>query len=213
MSFQTPITIKEAIDNIENSDYFLPAIQREFEWSSDRIEWIFDSLMQGYPISSFLFWSVEGESVSDYRFYKFLHEYRERFKIHNETANVEGKSNFVAILDGQQRLDSSHETGVVRWMKPGAKQFQIEYLAGKGYEPDFVVETGSEKFIVEVKAKNEMTDEIVLAKARAACEWVGYANNHADENGGKKWSYALIPHDEIKESSTLAGLIATFRRV
>lgn len=109
-------------------------------------------------------------------------------------------------------VDSSHETGVIRWMKPGAKQFQIEYLAGKGYEPDFVVETGTEKFIVEVKAKNEMTDEIVLAKARAACEWVGYANNHADENGGKKWSYALIPHDEIKESSTLAGLIATFRR-
>lgn len=106
MSFQTPITIKEAIDNIENSHYFLPAIQREFEWSSDKIEWIFDSLMQGYPISSFLFWSVEGESVSDYRFYKFLREYRERFKIHNETANVEGKNNFVAILDGQQRLTS-----------------------------------------------------------------------------------------------------------
>jgi len=106
MSFQTPITIKEAIDNIENSDYFLPAIQREFEWSSKRIEWIFDSLMQGYPISSFLFWSVEGQSVSDYRFYKFLHEYRERYKTHNETANVEGKNNFIAVLDGQQRLTS-----------------------------------------------------------------------------------------------------------
>jgi type III restriction enzyme len=93
-------------------------------------------------------------------------------------------------------------------MKPGAKQFQIEYMAGKGYEPDFVVETKTEKLIVEVKARNEMTDEIVLAKARAACEWVGHANTHAEENDGKNWVYALIPHDEIKESSTLAGLMA-----
>lgn len=105
-------------------------------------------------------------------------------------------------------IDSAHEANVIRWMKPGAKQFQIEYLAGKSYEPDFVVETKTEQLIVEVKARNEMTDEIVLAKARAACEWVGHANTHAEENAGKQWMYALIPHDEIKESSTLAGLMA-----
>lgn len=110
-------------------------------------------------------------------------------------------------------IDSEHETCVKRWMKPGAKQFQIEYLAGKGYEPDFVVETDTEKLIVEVKAKNEMTDEIVLAKSRAACQWVEYANIHSEENGGKKWLYALVPHDEIKESSTLAGLMAAFGRL
>ncbi len=90
-------------------------------------------------------------------------------------------------------------------MKPGAKQFQIEYLADKGYEPDFVVETETEKLIVEVKARKDMIDEIVLAKAKAACEWVGHANEHEDENGGKKWVYALVPHDDIKESSTLVG--------
>ena len=107
-------------------------------------------------------------------------------------------------------VDSDHETNVVRWMKPGAKQFQIEYLSGRGYEPDFVVETKTEKLIVEVKARKEMTDEIVLAKARAACQWVEYANTHAEENNGKRWLYALIPHDEIKESSTLSGLMATY---
>ncbi len=107
-------------------------------------------------------------------------------------------------------IDSDHETSVTRWMKPGPKQFQIDYLAGRGYEPDFVVETDTEKLIVEVKAKNEMTDEVVLAKARAACEWVEHANTHAEENGGKKWLYALVPHDEIKESSTLAGLMAAY---
>lgn len=108
-------------------------------------------------------------------------------------------------------VDADHETSVMRWMKPGAKQFQIEYLAGRGYEPDFVVETEAEKLIVEVKARNEMTNEIVLAKARAAGEWVGHANAHAAENSGKPWVYALVPHDEIKESSTLAGLMAAHR--
>lgn len=109
-------------------------------------------------------------------------------------------------------IDSNHETNVIRWMKPGAKQFQIEYLAGKGYEPDFVVETDTEKLIVEVKARKDMTDDIVLAKAKAACEWVEHANEHADENGGKKWVYALVPHDDIKESSTLVGLMVAHRR-
>ncbi len=108
-------------------------------------------------------------------------------------------------------IDSDHEPSVVRWMKPGPQQFQIEYLAGKGYEPDFVVETREQKLIVEVKARNEMKDEIVLAKARAASQWVEHANAHAAENGGKAWAYALIPHDEIMESSTLSGLIAAHR--
>ncbi len=110
-------------------------------------------------------------------------------------------------------IDSDHEPSVIRWMKPGAKQFQIEYLSGKGYEPDFVVETDKEKLIVEVKARKDMTDEIVLAKARAAYEWVKHANDHAKGNGGKLWRYALVPDDEIRENSTLVGLIAAYGRV
>ncbi|HIG23695.1 DEAD/DEAH box helicase family protein [Henriciella sp.] len=109
-------------------------------------------------------------------------------------------------------IDSDHEPSVIRWMKPGAKQFQIEYLSGKGYEPDFVVETDKEKLIVEVKARKDMTDEVVMAKARAACEWVKHANDHAQENGGKLWQYALVPDDEIRENSTLAGLMSAHGR-
>lgn len=106
MSFQTPITIAEAVDNVHNSSFLLPAIQREFVWSSSKIEWLFDSLMRNYPISSFLFWSVEGDTVNGYRFYKFINEYRERYKTHNEEISTEGISSFSAILDGQQRLTS-----------------------------------------------------------------------------------------------------------
>lgn len=106
MSFQTPITIAEALNNIEQRRYLLPAIQREFVWPPQKIEWLFDSLMRGYPISSFLFWNVEDICKSGYKFYEFIREFRDRFKIHNEEANVKGISDFKAVLDGQQRLTS-----------------------------------------------------------------------------------------------------------
>lgn len=108
-------------------------------------------------------------------------------------------------------VDSLNEPSVLRWMKPGVKQFQIEYASGQSYEPDFVVETTTDKLIVEIKAANELTDPIVQAKARAATKWVGYANHHAQENGGKAWAYALVPHDAVLPSATLDGLVARYR--
>ena len=32
--------------------------------------------------------------------------------------------------------------------------------------------------------------------------------DHANENGGKPWHYLLIPHDQIQDQMTLAGLAA-----
>src|SRR6266851_2392328 len=99
---------------------------------------------------------------------------------------------------------------VLRWVKPARKQFMIEYLRGERYEPDFVVETLTEKLIAEVKARNEMDDPEVQAKATAARTWVGYANEHAIAVGGKPWRYMLLPHDAILASSTLSGLVKSF---
>jgi type III restriction enzyme len=105
-------------------------------------------------------------------------------------------------------IDSNNEADVLRWMKPGAGQFRIEYANGQSYEPDFVVETRSQKLIVEIKAANEMDDPIVKAKTRAATKWADRANDHAHENGGKPWAYVLVPHDVVLPSATLKGLLA-----
>lgn len=106
MSFQTPITIASALEKIDQNQYLLPAIQREFEWEHTRIEWLFDSIMRGYPISSFLFWNVKEDTSKDYKFYKFINSYREVYKTHNEEFSTNGIQSFQAILDGQQRLTS-----------------------------------------------------------------------------------------------------------
>jgi type III restriction enzyme len=101
----------------------------------------------------------------------------------------------------------------VHWVKPARQQFMIEYQRGKRYEPDFVIETLTEKLIAEVKARNELDDPEVQAKARAARTWIGYANEHAKATGGKPWKYLIILHDSILANSTLSGLVRSFEEL
>lgn len=106
MSFQTPITIKKAVENIHKNKYLLPAIQREFVWDTNQIERLFDSLMQGYPVGSFLFWNVEKERSKEFQFYEFIRKYHEKDNRHNPIASIDSREDITAILDGQQRLTS-----------------------------------------------------------------------------------------------------------
>lgn len=108
MAFQTPLTIGEVINNIHRKKYVLPAIQREFVWGTNQIEQLFDSLMQGYPVGSFLFWHVEKENSQAFQFYEFIRNYHELKNHHNPTASIDGTEDLVAILDGQQRLTSMY---------------------------------------------------------------------------------------------------------
>ncbi len=106
MAFQTALTIKETIANIHSKKYLLPSIQREFVWDVDQITQLFDSLMLGYPIGSFLFWEVGAANVKEFVFYEFLRNYHEKDCRHNTKASVIGNETVTAILDGQQRLTS-----------------------------------------------------------------------------------------------------------
>lgn len=106
-SFKYPITISDAISNIETRKFLLPAIQRKFVWSSDQIEVLFDSIMRNYPINSFMMWNVTSDKTKNsYKFYEFLKEYREFFNDENPFINTKGYDDFLAVIDGQQRLTS-----------------------------------------------------------------------------------------------------------
>jgi len=105
--FATPITIKNAIDEIVRRAYLLPAIQRKFVWGADKIEILFDSIMRGYPINSFMFWEIKDDHIkNNFKFYQFLTEYRSFFKEDNPDIDTKGYNDFVAVIDGQQRLTS-----------------------------------------------------------------------------------------------------------
>lgn len=103
MSFKTPITIAKTLANVSANLYVLPAIQRDFVWGKEQICMLFDSLMQGYPVGSFLFWQIEPAHVSDYTYYGFITDYHER-DTRAPRFTPSGQQRLTAILDGQQRL-------------------------------------------------------------------------------------------------------------
>lgn len=135
MTVQAPITvtIKEALDNIQSGRYALPSIQRELVWRTGQIETLFDSVMQGYPIGSFLFWRVEGDNVRKYNWYDFVRNYDERSPHNSPVDPVQQE--LKAVLDGQQRLTAfnialkgSHTTRQKgRWSRR-AESFKRKHL-------------------------------------------------------------------------------------
>lgn len=98
------------------------------------------------------------------------------------------------------------DEAVLKWFKPGKEQLRILYSADHSYEPDFIVETRTMKYLCEPKRASEMNDAIVVEKSRAAAAWCRYATAHAEAHGGRPWSYLLIPHTSITAAATLAGL-------
>ncbi|MCK6574083.1 DEAD/DEAH box helicase family protein [Myxococcota bacterium] len=125
---------------------------------------------------------------------------------------------FKKCLYDRQKFDSDTERvlacvleddpDVLKWVKPARGQFVIDYADGHQYEPDFVVETRTEQYLVEPKARGDMNDAVVQAKKRAAETWCAHATRDATLRGTKPWKYVLVPHDEISTSMTLRGLAA-----
>lgn len=104
--FQPAVPVKKVLDKVHDRSYVLPAIQREFVWSTDQIRTLFDSLVRGYPIGSFLFWDVGPDLASSFRFYDFLADYHEKTQPYASALQIPAGHGVVAILDGQQRLTS-----------------------------------------------------------------------------------------------------------
>jgi uncharacterized protein with ParB-like and HNH nuclease domain len=107
-NFFGSMTIAEAIENINHNTFLLPAWQRRFTWTEKQITNLFDSMMQGYPINTFMFWNInsDNEIISKLKFYRFLSKYVEKIEesnVHHETL---GSNDFVAVVDGQQRLNA-----------------------------------------------------------------------------------------------------------
>ena len=70
------------------------------------MEKLFDSLMCGYPISSFLFWRIREENKKDWISYEFIRDFNAEAP-HNSETNLDGvNQDIFLVLDGQQRITS-----------------------------------------------------------------------------------------------------------
>lgn len=100
------------------------------------------------------------------------------------------------------------------WMKPGPNQFKIFDSEGAAYQPDFVVETKTERLIIETKRRSDMDDVQVRRKADAAALWCFIATEHHSKPYVEKpWSYMLIPDDAVQLNANVDGLKSSFVRL
>jgi type III restriction enzyme len=122
-------------------------------------------------------------------------------------SNLFGVTKFDSDPERQMAVVIENDTKTIKWFRPTKADLQIEYRADDHYTPDFIVETKTEKFMVEVKAFDEMQDATVQAKAKRACEWVREATAYelSRDKPGKAWSYLLVPDTAINETMTLHG--------
>lgn len=89
---------------------------------------------------------------------------------------------------------------VIRWIKPPLNQLGLFWQAGQQYNPDFLVETATHKYMVEVKAANEVTAQDVIAKAREGIRWCRFASTADPDH--KPWVYRLITDENIHPGNT-----------
>ena len=132
MSDYQSISIKDAMGNIANNTYLLPAIQRKFVWSMEQVETLFDSILRSYPINSFMFWKIKDANIKqNYKFYLFIRYFAQKFGEDNPDAPTRLLNNdFFAVIDGQQRLTSLYIglNGSYKIKKPYKQWRENEHL-------------------------------------------------------------------------------------
>ena len=106
MGHKEPLTIAAVLRLIQKNELILPAIQREYVWKPTQVVKVFDSIMRGYPVGSFLSWRVLPETISRFKFYGFMKDYSAFDKRHNPVVDIPSDHEVTAVLDGQQRLTS-----------------------------------------------------------------------------------------------------------
>ena len=103
------------------------------------------------------------------------------------------------------------DPSVLKWLRPAKTQFNIYYNNQKDrYVPDFVIETATQIYLIETKGADKIKSEEVRQKTKAALLYCENTSIFNAKNGGKPWSYLLIPHDEVRANSSFEYLTTRF---
>jgi len=113
------------------------------------------------------------------------------------------EKDFAAILE--------RDADVLKWLRPARNQFRLYWRHNsRQYVPDFVVETADALFMVETKQERDLNADEVKEKAVAAQEYCRHATEYMAANGGKPWSYVVIPHNAVLLNMGFATLATKF---
>lgn len=88
-----------------------------------------------------------------------------------------------------------NDVAVEKWFKPAIGQLKIYYGHSEVYNPDFVVETKTQKFICEIKNKDEIEGKVVQDKAEPFKIGAGMLRNtscNMEAKSGYTYSYLIM---------------------
>ncbi|UOR61187.1 DUF262 domain-containing protein [Helicobacter pylori] len=222
-------SIKNVVDEL-NVRYFLPDIQREYVWlkkaDEKKIEQLFDSILRGYPIGSFLFWKLQKEDIAksdeedenklNFQLYKFIENYDER-KPHNEKIYIEQikRDELCIVLDGQQRLTSLYiglkgtrtlKKKGARYDNPNAYEEKRLYLNLK-HQPNMDNPEDNYQFEFYAKAPTNNKNHFWF-KVGDILELESGVLNYAQEHGLKENELNLL--EKLKDAFHTKQLISFF---
>jgi type III restriction enzyme len=196
-----------------------------FQWRNLIATRIYNQMMQHFEIHEAEYVKpnvMPFTRIENWNFSALRNEGRKDFREDNFAAIIVPKyvfSGFAKSCHFEYKFDSrteqmlayifENDKEVLKWLRPAPNQFRIYWNNGSSiYEPDFVAETADCIYIIEAKAANEVNDENVQAKAKAAIKYCKYATDYTAEFGGKSWKYALVPHDQVSKTSSFKGVVS-----
>lgn len=124
------ISIRKAVQLIEDKKLLLPHIQRPFVWKQDRnnnqVKRFMDSIMREYPFNTLLFWKTR----DDIQLRRFVEDYVDGMNVKStyiKSTDLADKEKTL-VLDGQQRLQTLYTA--LRGTYNG-KEMYFNILTGK----------------------------------------------------------------------------------
>jgi len=127
--------------------------------------------MQGYPFGTFLFWKVEAQTTSKFKFYDFVLNYHERDAAHCPELGRLLHQTVTAVLDGQQRLTALNiglrgsmalKQPNKWWTNPDAfpvRQLRLDLIAPRVPDEDGVI------------YRFKFLDEAQVSRAETSAHW------------------------------------------
>lgn len=199
------VTVLDAVRAKENGTLKLPLYQRDAVWGEGRICALWDSLLRGYPLPSFLL--VQGKGISR----SFQHH-----SLGSRGKSVEDIGVYYELLDGQQRMDAIssvfnfHSGSTLRlWvdLAPKKETFPFKfkyglYACNKVFPFGFRMEADGER------------DFAVLSDRDTLEIWNRLQKNHAELRGKEFYDLPLDKTYPYKAGcpiplDKLAGLVSS----
>ena len=141
------MSIKHAVEMIDDKKLLLPHIQRPFVWKYEQMKSFFDSILREYPINTLLFWRTN-EKVQIRRFFDNYVDGMNVKDTYLKSSEYETKEKWL-VLDGQQRLQALYIALKGTYEK---KELYFNLLSGR----ETVIDGKNElRYIVEYMTKDE----------------------------------------------------------